>query len=129
MHKRFIQIASLFGAMAVILGAFGAHALKNIYTDKMLQTYEVGVRYQMYHVIALLLAGILFKEYPNKFMRWAGNLFISGILLFSGSLYLLSFFQYKEMLGWYKIGAITPLGGVCFIAGWILVARAIAGKK
>lgn len=129
MHKRFIQIASLFGALSVILGAFGAHALKHRLTTEALATYEVGIRYQFYHVIALFLVAILYKDYTNKFLRSAGNLFIAGIFLFSGSLYLLTYFQAKNITTGFQFGAITPLGGACFIIGWILVALAVNVKK
>jgi uncharacterized membrane protein YgdD (TMEM256/DUF423 family) len=129
MDKRFIQVAGVLGALAVILGAFGAHALKEILSEKSLQTFEVGVRYQFYHVFALLLVAILSKDFGGKLLKWSGNLFIIGILLFSGSLYLLTYFQHNEMLSFYKIGAITPLGGLSFITGWILLALAVTKKK
>lgn len=117
MNRNFIIIAAISGALAVILGAFGAHALKAILTANQLQTFEVGVRYHFYHVAALLITAILYKEYPSKFLVWAGYLFIAGIILFSGSLYLLSTVDGLKMLG-----MVTPLGGACFIAGWLLLA-------
>ncbi len=129
MHKRFIQIASLFGALAIILGAFGAHALKHRLTPDALNVFEVGVRYQFYHVVALFLLAILYKDYTNRLLRIAGNLFIAGIFLFSGSLYLLTYFQVKNIVPTFKFGLITPLGGVCFIIGWILLAVAVNRKK
>jgi uncharacterized membrane protein YgdD (TMEM256/DUF423 family) len=128
MHKRFIQIASLFGALSVILGAFGAHALKHILSPNTLDIYDIAVQYQFYHVLALLFVGLLYKDYSNNLLRWSGNLFISGIFLFSGSLYLLTYFQANNITGYSRIGAITPIGGICFITGWLLLALATIKK-
>ncbi|HAO45465.1 MAG TPA: DUF423 domain-containing protein [Ferruginibacter sp.] len=127
MHKRFLQAAAITGALAVALGAFGAHGLKKLLDAELLQVFETAVRYQFYHVFALLAAGMLYKEFPGKFMKWAGNLFLTGMLLFSGSLYLLCYVKYAGLpLSW--IGAITPVGGVAFIAGWLLLFMAVAKK-
>lgn len=128
MHKKFIQTAAIIGALSVILGAFGAHALKQILSEKALATYETAVRYQFYHVFALLLTGILYKEFPNKFLRWSGNLFILGFILFSGSLYLLTYLEATETIGYRGIGAITPFGGLSFITGWIFLAIGVSSK-
>lgn len=117
MKRNFIVTAAVMAALAVILGAFGAHALKARLTVEQLQTFEVGVRYHFYHAFALLLTGMLYKEFPGKLLLWAGRLFVAGTVLFSGSLYLLS-----NAEGLKKLGMITPLGGVCFIAGWLLLA-------
>lgn len=120
MHKGFLKTAALLGAFAVALGAFGAHGLKKILEADQLQVFETAVRYQFYHVFALLAAGILYKEFPGRRLQWAGNLFITGILVFSGSLYLLCYVKYAGLpLTW--LGAITPLGGVAFIAGWLML--------
>ncbi|MFT3746845.1 MAG: DUF423 domain-containing protein [Agriterribacter sp.] len=119
MSKRFIQYAALLGALSVALGAFGAHSLKKLIDENALSTFETGVRYQFYHTFALLSVGILYRRMPTKLMEWAGILFISGIILFCGSLYVLTFLQAVENVGLKGIGAVTPLGGVCFIAGWI----------
>jgi uncharacterized membrane protein YgdD (TMEM256/DUF423 family) len=119
MSKRFIQYAAILGALSVALGAFGAHALKKIVEADAVATFETGVRYQFYHTFALLAVGILYRRMPTKIMEWAGILFISGIVLFSGSLYLLTYLNATETVGLKGVGAITPLGGLCFIAGWI----------
>ena len=124
MNKKFIVIAACLGAVAVMLGAFGAHALKKILSPEQLITFETGVRYQFYHAFALLTAGILYKDFANSWVRWAGILFITGIILFSGSLYILS--SLPEMK-W--VGPITPLGGLCFIIGWLLLALGVAKKN
>ena len=129
MQKKFLKTAAVLGALSVILGAFGAHALKQLISDKNLQTYETGVRYQFYHVIALFITGILYKDFTNNYLQWAGRLFCLGILLFSGSLYLLSFIELTDMTGLKWVGAITPLGGVCFIIAWLLLALGISKKN
>ena len=121
MHKSFLKIATLLGALAVILGAFGAHSLKQVVSENAVNTFETGVRYQFYHVIALLAAGLLYKDFANKWIRNAGRFFIIGIILFSGSLYVLTFFValVKPASSW--IGIITPFGGLAFILGWIFL--------
>ncbi len=119
MHKTFLQIAATLGALAVALGAFGAHALKRHVSEAAVNIFETGVRYQFYHVFALALVAIVYREASNKYMVWSGNLFIAGILLFSGSLYLLTYIKGTEKQGLDWVGAITPLGGLAFIAGWV----------
>lgn len=119
MHKFFLQVAAVMGALAVALGAFGAHALKRVASEAVINIFETGVRYQFYHVFALALAGILFRDFSNKWMLWAGNLFLIGIILFSGSLYILTWLKAssRQSLDW--VGIITPFGGIAFIAGWV----------
>lgn len=129
MQKKFLKTAAVLGALSVILGAFGAHALKQLISDKNLQTFETGVRYQFYHVIALFITGILYKDFTNNYLKWAGRSFCLGILLFSGSLYFLSFIELTDMTGLKWVGAITPLGGVCFIIAWLLLALGISKKN
>jgi uncharacterized membrane protein YgdD (TMEM256/DUF423 family) len=117
MNQRYTLLwGSALGLLAVAIGAFGAHALKDILTaNARLETYELAVRYQFYHALALLLLGCIMNQYSSKLLRYAGLSFVVGTLLFSGSLYVLSF------TGIGKLGAITPLGGVCFILGWGLL--------
>ncbi|MBO9574003.1 MAG: DUF423 domain-containing protein [Chitinophagaceae bacterium] len=114
--------------MAVILGAFGAHGLKQMLTPEYISTFETGVRYHMYHVFALLAAGILYERFPDKLIIYAGYAFITGILLFSGSLYLLTLLKATDTVGLKGIGIITPFGGLFFIAGWICMALGISRK-
>jgi uncharacterized membrane protein YgdD (TMEM256/DUF423 family) len=121
MSKRFIQIAAILGALSVAFGAFGAHALKKMIDADSLATFETAVRYQFYHTFALLGTGILYRRMPGKIMEWAGILFISGIVLFCGSLYILAYLSAIQNVGLTGVGAITPLGGVCFIAGWVCI--------
>ncbi|MCB9134602.1 MAG: DUF423 domain-containing protein [Anaerolineales bacterium] len=112
----FLLLASISGAIGVALGAFGAHALKSRLTPERLQTFETGVRYQMYHVAGLLGASFALSQWPGSmFAVWAGWCFVLGTILFSGSLYLLVGTNKR----WF--GVITPLGGVAFILGWILL--------
>jgi uncharacterized membrane protein YgdD (TMEM256/DUF423 family) len=119
MHRPFLITAALLGALSVALGAFGAHGLKQVLDERSLAIFETAVRYQFYHVFALALTAIVYREYPGKGIRYAGMLFIAGIILFSGSLYLLAAFPQFPWLG-----AITPLGGICFISGWIALGVA-----
>ncbi|MDF2192541.1 DUF423 domain-containing protein [Paraflavitalea sp. CAU 1676] len=128
MHKGFLTTAALLGALSVTLGAFGAHGLKKIVPPETVGTFETGVRYQFYHVFALLVVAILFEKFPGDWMRWAGLLFIIGIVLFSGSLYVLTALKATNTVGLSGIGAITPIGGLFFIAGWIAMFVAIIKK-
>jgi len=117
MEAIFFVIGGFSGALAVALGAFGAHALKNRLGQERLETFETGVRYQMYHALALLFAAFAVGHWPASSLPvYAGWLFVAGSLLFSGSLYLLVLSQKR---GW---GAVTPFGGVAFIAGWVCLA-------
>jgi uncharacterized membrane protein YgdD (TMEM256/DUF423 family) len=122
MHKSFLIFGAFFGLLSILLGAFGAHALQDIVTDeKLLHGFQTGVQYQMYHALALLATGILYEKFPATLLRWAGNLFISGIILFSGSLYLLTALNGKEESLVKIIGPITPVGGTLFILGWLFL--------
>ena len=128
MHRGFLRIASLLGALTVVIGAFAAHGLKKIFTPDQIALVETGVRYQFYHTIALFIAAILYREYSGSLVTWAGRLFQIGILLFSGSLYLLAWIQSAGLTDFTWVGAITPFGGLSFIAGWICLFLA-AGRK
>lgn len=128
MYKPFLIAAAIIAALAVAFGAFGAHALKEKVSESALAVFETGVKYQFYHVFALLAVGILFQSFTNDFILWSGRLFIAGIILFSGSLYALTFILAggNDQLKW--IGAITPFGGLCFIAGWVMLLIGILKK-
>lgn len=115
MNLLFFVSGAFFAAAGVALGAFGAHALKHKLATDMLAVFEVGVRYQMYHALGLLALSLAMGYLSNGFMHWAGVLMIGGIVLFSGSLYLLS------LTGIKSFGAVTPFGGGLFIAAWILL--------
>lgn len=125
MHKGFLITAAFLGALSVALGAFGAHSLKTLLSEQAISTYETAVRYQFYHVFALALTGILQKSYDNKFVKYAGTFYIMGIILFSGSLYLLTFFSATGNDHFKWIGAITPLGGIFLMGAWLLLAIGI----
>jgi uncharacterized membrane protein YgdD (TMEM256/DUF423 family) len=114
--RLFFMLGAGFAFLAVAGGAFGAHSLKAILTPDMLAVFETGVRYQMYHALALLVVGWAAHQYPPASFHIAGWLFVAGILLFSGSLYVLA------LSGVRWLGAITPLGGVLFLAGWAVFA-------
>lgn len=121
MHKGFLKTAAILGVLSVIIGAFAAHTMKGKISDHSLATFETAVRYQFYHVFALLVTGIIYKEFRYKTTLWAGRLFIAGIILFSGSLYFIAFMQAAVQPGYNWVGVITPFGGAAFIGGWILL--------
>ena len=128
MNKRIILTAAFFGALAVMLGAFGAHALKKLIDSYALDIWQKGVEYQFYHTFALLYLST-FARYKNKLIGFAFLFFVAGIILFSGSLYLLALKEvYTSSLASF-IGPITPLGGLCFILGWICLFLAALKDK
>ena len=128
MHKLYLTLGATLAGLAVILGAFGAHKLKQLVGPETVNTYQTGVQYQMYHAFALVIVGILYERMQGSLLSWAGFLFLAGILLFSGSLYLLASFKAMNKVGMSGIGIITPIGGLLFIAGWILLIIAIIKK-
>lgn len=122
-QRNTLLTGAAFGCLAVIIGAFGAHALKPaLEAAGRTDTFELATRYQFYHALALLATGILMNFYPDKKLRSAAVCFGVGIILFSGSLYGLCFTR----LG--ILGPITPIGGVFFIAGWVLMMLGMAKK-
>ena len=128
MHRFFLMAGSLLGALSVALGAFGAHSLKKIVSPEAVATFETGVRYQFYHTFALLLVAVLYEKFPNKFLVWAGNSFLAGMLLFSGSLYALALLNDSGNVGLRKIGIVTPFGGLFFIAGWLFLMWGVSKR-
>lgn len=129
MHKNYIALAAALGAIAIALGAFGAHGLKQIVAAETVQVFQTGVQYQVYHVFALLAVGIIYEKRPNRLLKWSGVFFIAGIVLFSGSLYLLTALKATDTVGLNGIGIITPFGGLFFIAGWILLFLGIMKRN
>lgn len=130
MLKKFIIAAAIFGGLGVALGAFGAHGLEKVTNDeKILQGFRTGVQYQLYHALALLAVAILYDKFSVKAMKWAGYFFIAGIILFSGSLFLLTFLKIQESNAVKFVGPVTPLGGLCFIAGWVFLLLAVLRKN
>ncbi len=128
MHKTFLAVAGLLGALSVALGAFGSHGLRGKVGEDVLNIFETAVKYQFYHVFALLAVGMLFQNFGSGSLLWSGRLFIAGTVLFCGSLYLLTFFRANNNTSMNWLGAVTPLGGLCFIAGWLLLVFAIVKK-
>ena len=119
MAKLFITLASLSGMLAVCFGAFGAHALRDRLDDYLMGVFETAVQYHFYHALALLAVGVIALNQPQTVMlKSAGWLFLTGTVIFSGSLYILA------LTGTKWLGAITPLGGLAFIAGWACLAAA-----
>ena len=116
--RAFVTAGALSAAVAVVLGAFAAHALRARISPELLTTFETGVRYQMYHALALAGLAWAVERWPGPPLVWAGWCFVAGTVLFSGSLYVL------VLTGLRWLGAITPLGGLAFIGGWLLVAWA-----
>jgi uncharacterized membrane protein YgdD (TMEM256/DUF423 family) len=116
--RLFFMLGGVSGFLAVALGAFGAHALKARLSAEMLATFEVGVRYQMYHAVALLAVGWAHTRWPGAVLTAGGWLFVLGTVLFCGSLYALSF----SAVRW--LGAVTPLGGLALLGGWLCLAWA-----
>jgi len=121
MNKKLIIIGAFTALLAVVIGAFGAHGLKALLAPAQLNTFEIGVRYQFYHSFAILLTGILYFHFTNKKLITAGWFFLVGILLFSGSLYLLSCREILGIASWTFLGPLTPIGGVLFIIGWGMI--------
>lgn len=120
MTKFILSFASISGMLAVGLGAFGAHALKaKLETNGYLSTYQTAVQYHFYHTIALVLIGFLMMKMPSSWLTYSGYCMMIGMMLFSGSLYTLSISGVK----W--LGAITPIGGLFFIAGWFFLLMAV----
>jgi len=116
MDRTFLFVGALAGFVGVALGAFGAHGLRNRLSPEMLAVFETGVRYQMFHALAILSTAIALARIDGWAVRAAGWSFAAGIVLFSGSLYLLA------LTGVRSLGAVTPLGGLAFLAGWALLA-------
>jgi uncharacterized membrane protein YgdD (TMEM256/DUF423 family) len=122
MHKNFLLMAAIFGFLGVAFGAFGAHGLRSRLSPEMLAVFEIGVRYQMYHVFALLAVAAAIGHFGQvRLLTIAGWSFIAGILIFSGSLYALA------LTGTGMLGAITPIGGLGFLIGWACLAIFAAG--
>ncbi|HEY7956363.1 MAG TPA: DUF423 domain-containing protein [Polyangia bacterium] len=118
MARLFLFLGALSGFLSVAAGAFGAHALKERLSPELLSVWHTGATYQMFHALALVAVGILIARAPQVALSWSGWLFVAGTVLFSGSLYALA------LSGVRVLGAVTPLGGLCFLAGWANLAWA-----
>jgi uncharacterized membrane protein YgdD (TMEM256/DUF423 family) len=120
--KRVFVIAALLSLTAVILGAFGAHSLREVLPTERLESFETGVRYQFYHSFALFLTGLFFHHFPGGKLKLASWFFLLGVILFSGSIYLLSCRDLLGIASWSWLGPITPIGGLSFMIGWGLLS-------
>jgi uncharacterized membrane protein YgdD (TMEM256/DUF423 family) len=129
MNRNFLSIAALLGALSVALGAFAAHKLRSIASADTVSIFETGVRYQFYHTFALFIVAFLSEKVNNKWMIWAGNCFITGIILFCGSLYALTALTIAESTHRTVAGIATPIGGIFFILGWIFLYISITRKE
>ena len=117
--RRFLLLGAANAALAVLLGAFGAHSLKTHLSADMMAVYQTGLQYHLFHALGLLAVGFALKQIGDSvWLRWSGWLMLAGIVIFSGSLYVLS------ATGWKWLGAVTPLGGLSFIVAWVLFAVA-----
>lgn len=117
MARYYLCAAAISGLLAVVLGAFGAHSLRDQLGADLLAVYQTGVQYHFYHTLGLLAVALLMLQWrESQLLRWSGNLFIAGLVIFSGSLYLLA------ATGERWLGAVTPVGGVAFIVSWLLLA-------
>jgi uncharacterized membrane protein YgdD (TMEM256/DUF423 family) len=123
MKRPFFLAASVLGFFSIALGAFATHALKNVISASGLVVFELAVRYQMYHALALLGVALVPPANQSRWLTWAGWLWVGGTLIFSVSLYLLA------ITGWTTLGAITPVGGMLLLAGWLcLIVSAFKGQ-
>lgn len=121
MQKLLLQLGGVLGVLSVAIGAFGAHGLKDYLTKtERLDVFETAVKYQFYHTFAIIIVAVLMNNFDNKLLTYSGFAFAAGIVLFSGSLYALIGTQIT------KFGAITPLGGLLFIVGWVLMVLAVS---
>ena len=118
MLRVFLMLAAFFGFTGVALGAFAAHGLKNRLTEQYLAIFHTGVTYQLVHTLALFGVALLLAHLPGRLVAWAGAFFALGIVLFSGSLYVLTLTSIS------KLGIITPIGGAAFLAGWLCLGLA-----
>jgi uncharacterized membrane protein YgdD (TMEM256/DUF423 family) len=121
--RKFMVIASVFGLTGVALGAFGAHTLKSDVSSEMLSVFETGVRYQMYHTFALFVAAYVLQSKQTKKLEIAAWLFVAGVILFSGSFYVLA------VTGIRSVGIITPFGGLSLLGGWLMMTLGFLERK
>jgi uncharacterized membrane protein YgdD (TMEM256/DUF423 family) len=118
-----IAVGAILGAVAVAIGAFGAHGLKSFLEQAgRTETFELAIRYHFYHALTLVATGLAMQNYHSKTLGYSAWLFVGGIILFSGSLLALCF------TGLGMLGAVTPIGGICFIAGWVCLAIGVYKK-
>ncbi|MCF8339949.1 MAG: DUF423 domain-containing protein [Chitinophagaceae bacterium] len=129
MHRYLIRIGAILGALSVMFSAFSAHFLQPIMSSKDFYSFQTAINMEFFHSIGLMILGILGKRYPTPYINWSGIMFIVGIVLFSGSIYLLtlagSIFDTKISM----VGLITPVGGLLLFAGWVMLLLGIPESK
>ena len=129
MHRYLIRIGAILGALSVMFSAFSAHFLQPIMTAKEFYSFQTAINMEFFHSIGLMILGILGKRYPTPFINWSGIMFIVGIVLFSGSIFLLtlagSIFDTKISM----LGLVTPIGGLALFAGWVMLLLGIPESK
>ena len=128
-QKNILLLGIVMAATAVILGAFGAHGLKKIVTPEQLDVFKTGVQYQFYHALGIIIAAIIGQQIEHNLIKRAAWLFLFGIIAFSGSLYAMTLFYALNTEGVKWIGAITPVGGLLFILGWIILGLGISKNQ
>lgn len=120
--RSFLLVGSVFMVLAVAFGAFGAHVVESFLSPERFDVYQTGVQYHFYHALGLLIVALVSLHISNKWIKWSGYSLLAGILIFSGSLYLLTLLD----MSW--LGAITPVGGLAFILGWIFLFVGVLKK-
>jgi len=129
MQRTFFRTAALLAMLSVMLGAFGAHALKEHLSEQSLASFQTATTYMTTHAVALFIVGMMYRHYKKKTMVWSGNFFVMGIIMFSGSIYLriaLSYLGYDKLA---IVNSITPFGGLMFILGWLMLFVAIPPRE
>jgi uncharacterized membrane protein YgdD (TMEM256/DUF423 family) len=129
MASKFLQIGSITALLAVVLGAFAAHGLQSKISVDQIAVFQTGVRYQFYHAFGILVVALIMLKSENTWLKRAAWCFIIGIVLFSGSLYLLSCREWLQLTNWKWLGPITPIGGTFFIIGWAFMFLASSKLK
>lgn len=127
-QKNILLAGIVMAGLAVILGAFGAHGLKKIVTPEQLDVFKTGVQYQFYHAIGMIIVGLIAQHLEHILIKRAAWMFFAGIIVFSGSLYIMTLFYALNTEGVRWIGAITPVGGVLFITGWVMLGVGLLKK-
>lgn len=127
--NRMIQVGAFLAAIAVTFGALGSHLLKDTLTEVDLTVFEIGVRYQFYHALAILITAAIYAQHHRKGLKWTYRFFLAGIFFFSGSLFALALSDVITGTRMTWLGAVTPIGGVFFIVGWISFFLTFFGKK
>lgn len=128
MQKNFLALGAGLAGVSVILGAFGAHGLKKVANAETVAIYQTGVQYQMYHALAILILAFAIERLDSSLLNYSGYMFLTGIVLFSGSLYCITAFQVGQRAVPTLIGVLTPIGGLFFITGWLLFLIGILRK-